>query len=122
MNRVVHFELAAENPERAAEFYRQAFGWEIKKWDGPQEYWLATTGAAGEIGIDGGILPRRPGAPPTIATIGVESVDAALQQVLRCGGKLALPKMAIPGVGYQAHCLDTEGVVFGLHQSDPSAR
>jgi predicted enzyme related to lactoylglutathione lyase len=122
MDRVVHFELAAEDPERAAEFYRQAFGWVIKKWEGPTEYWLVTTGAEGEAGINGGILRQREGAPQTIVTIAVESVDIAVQQVLRCGGKVALPKMAIPGVGYQAYCLDTEGTVIGIHQFDPSAK
>ena len=58
MDRVVHFELAAEDPERAAEFYRQAFGWVIKKWEGPTEYWLVTTGAEGEAGINGGTTFR----------------------------------------------------------------
>jgi hypothetical protein len=122
LDRVVHFELAAQDPDRAAEFYRQAFGWVIKKWEGSAEYWLVTTGPEGEPGINGGILRRREGAPPTIVTIAVESVDAAVQKVLRCGGKVALPKMAIPGVGYQAYCLDTEGTVIGIHQFDPSAK
>jgi uncharacterized protein len=34
MNRPVHFEIHAEDPERAANFYRQLFGWEITKWAG----------------------------------------------------------------------------------------
>jgi predicted enzyme related to lactoylglutathione lyase len=122
MHRVVHFELAAQDPERAAEFYRQAFGWTIQKWEGPAEYWLVTTGAEGESGINGGILRHKEGAPPTIVTIAVDSVDDAVQQVLRCGGQVCLPKMAIPGVGYQAYCLDTEGTVIGIHQFDPSAK
>ena len=29
MNRVVHFEIQAEKPERAAKFYREVFGWII---------------------------------------------------------------------------------------------
>lgn len=122
MHRVVHFELAAQDPERAAEFYRQAFGWVIKKWEGPAEYWLVTTGAESEAGINGGILRHREGGPRTMVTIAVESVDDAVQQVLRCGGQVASPKMAIPGVGYQAYCLDTEGAVIGIHQFDPSAK
>ncbi|MCX6616302.1 MAG: VOC family protein, partial [Acidobacteria bacterium] len=44
MPRVVHFEIAADNMERAAEFYEQVFGWKFQKWSGPQEYWLITTG------------------------------------------------------------------------------
>jgi predicted enzyme related to lactoylglutathione lyase len=80
-----------------------------------------TTGAEGEAGITGGIL-RKEGAPPTVVTIAVDSVDDALKSVVRCGGQVCLPKMAIPGVGYQAYCLDTEGVVIGIHQFDPSAK
>jgi predicted enzyme related to lactoylglutathione lyase len=40
MRRPVHFEIHAEDPERAANFYSQLFGWEITKWDGPVDYWL----------------------------------------------------------------------------------
>ena len=44
MPRVIHFEIPTDDPERAAKFYRNVFGWEIQKWDGPVEYWLVTTG------------------------------------------------------------------------------
>src|SRR5437016_5397789 len=30
MSRVIHFEIHAENPERAVAFYRSLFGWEFK--------------------------------------------------------------------------------------------
>ena len=55
MPRVIHFEFAADNPERAAKFYREVFGWESAKWGGPMDYWLVKTGSDGP-GIDGGIL------------------------------------------------------------------
>jgi len=58
MPRVIHFEIPADNPDRAVEFYKQVFGWKFDKWQGPQDYWLITTGK-GEPGIDGGML-RRP--------------------------------------------------------------
>jgi predicted enzyme related to lactoylglutathione lyase len=122
MQRVVHFELGANNPERVAKFYKDAFGWEITRWTGPQEYWLVTTGPEGEPGINGGILRHRDGGPRIVNTIGVASVDEAVKQVERCGGKVVEPKMAIPGVGYQAYCTDPEGIMFGLHQFDRSAK
>ena len=43
MSRVVHFEIHAENPERAVRFYTAVFGWTITKWDGPFDYWLVST-------------------------------------------------------------------------------
>ncbi|MGI5916342.1 MAG: VOC family protein [Anaerolineae bacterium] len=38
MGRVIHFELNADDPERAARFYQDVFGWTIEKWDGPLDY------------------------------------------------------------------------------------
>ena len=58
----------------------------------------------------------------TVNTIGVASLDDALQQVHEAGGKTVLPRLAIPGVGYLAHCQDTEGNTFGTMQANPSAK
>jgi len=58
-SRVVHFELPADDPDRCAQFYADAFGWKIQKWGGPTDYWLVTTGEAPEVGIDGGIGRRQ---------------------------------------------------------------
>ena len=121
MSRVIHFELPADNPERAVKFYEGVFGWQFKKWEGPMEYWLISTGAAGQPGIDGGLQKRpHPGAG-TVNTIGVASVDASAAAVEKQGGKIAVPKMAIPGVGYLAYCTDPEGNMFGIMQPDPAA-
>jgi predicted enzyme related to lactoylglutathione lyase len=122
MSRIIHFEIPADNPERASEFYTKAFGWQIQKWDGPMDYWLVNTGPATEPGINGGIMTRpHPGAV-TCNTIGVVSLDAAITAVEGAGGKLVVPKMPIPGMGWLAYCVDTEGNQFGLMQGDPSAK
>jgi uncharacterized protein len=122
MNRVIHFELGADTPERAAKFYGAVFGWKADKWAGPQEYWLITTGPNEEPGINGGIMRHQDAQPRTVNTIGVTSVDEFAEKVVQNGGQVVVPKMPIPGVGYQAYCLDTEGNLFGIHQSDPSAK
>src|SRR4051812_48595280 len=57
MPRPVHFEFTAEDPERAAKFYGDVFGWKIQKWDGPVPYWLIETGKD-VPGIDGGMQLR----------------------------------------------------------------
>ena len=57
MPRVIHFEIHADDPERAVRFYREIFGWEINKWPGPHDYWLIKTGANAP-GIDGGLMRR----------------------------------------------------------------
>ena len=113
MPRVVHFEISADQPVRAAEFYEKVFDWKINKWDGPQEYWLAVTGADGTPGINGGILK---GGGGTVNSIEVDSIDDFVAKTTASGGKVAMPKFEIPGVGHMAYCLDTEGNTFGLFQ------
>lgn len=123
MNRVVHFEIHADDPERCSRFYSKVFGWQVTPWDGGQEpYWLVTTGPDNEPGINGGIMRRRHPMGNVYNSIQVASVDASVASVLANGGKVAMPKMAIPGVGWLAYCNDTEGNIFGLMQEDRSAK
>jgi uncharacterized protein len=129
MSRVIHFEIHAEQPERASKFYSSLFGWEITKWNGPIEYWIVRTGPAGTPGIDGGILKRQGAAPVEmqavnayVCTIGVADIDAMLKAVPAQGGSLAVPKMPIPGMGWLAYFKDTEGNIFGLMQPDTTAK
>ena len=121
MSRVIHFEIPADNPERAVKFYKDVFGWQIAKWEGPMEYWLATTGADGP-GINGGLMRRQFPGQGTVNTLGVLSVDDALAKIQQSGGKLAMPKMAIPGIGWLAYCQDPEGNTFGIMQADAGAK
>jgi hypothetical protein len=121
MSRVIHFEIPAGDPERAATFYRKAFGWKIEKWPGPMDYWMVTTGKEGTPGINGGMLKRQAPTTATTNTIDVESVEGAVDAVKKAGGKLVMPKTAIPTVGYFAYLEDTEGNLFGVMQADKNA-
>jgi uncharacterized protein len=121
MPRPVHFEIPAENPQRAIEFYTKVFGWKFSKWDGPMDYWVISTGQAPEPGIDGGLMQRRDPKQPCVNTITVENVDAAVASVLANGGAIALAKMPVPGVGWLAYCKDIDGHIFGVMQNDPAA-
>ena len=121
MPRPIHFEIPADNPERASAFYRDVFGWQFQKWDGPMPYWLIVTGKDGERGIDGGMMPRQAPDTSTVNTIGVASLDASLETIEAKGGKTVVPKMPVPGVGWLAYCVDTEGNTFGVMQADETA-
>jgi predicted enzyme related to lactoylglutathione lyase len=121
MPRVVHFEISAEDPDRAERFYTEVFGWKFQKWDGPKPYWLVTTGEASEPGINGGMFVRM-GPVGHVNTIDVPSVDEFVAKIVAAKGEVVLPKMAIPGVGWLAYCKDTEGSVFGLHEADATAK
>ncbi len=120
MSRVIHFDITADDPERAMQFYATIFGWEFQKWDGPMDYWLITTGPEDQPGINGGMSRREPDMP-SANTIDVASVDECVARVTEQGGTVVSPKMAIPGVGYMAYLTDTEGNVFGIMQNDPTA-
>lgn len=130
MNRVTHFEIQAENPERAIRFYKNVFGWDFQKW-GTEEYWLIMTAAkdSKEPGINGGLLARRGPALTDgqavnayVCTVQVESIDEIIEKIDKAGGTVALPKFAFPGMAWQAYHKDTEGNIFGIHQSDVNAK
>ena len=126
MSRVVHFEIHADDPQRAANFYQHVFGWQINKWEGTEDYWLIITGSESEPGINGAILKRQQpingdAVIAYVCTIDVNSVDEAIEKITSTGGTIALPKMAVPQVGWLAYAKDTEGNIFGVMQSDHSA-
>ena len=131
MNRIVHFEIQAENPERAAKFYREVFGWKIEKWNGPMEYWMVMTAEkdSKEPGINGGLLPRPAKTPPHecgvnafVCTVQVENFDETAKKIKKAGGIVAIPKFAIPKMAWQGYFLDTEEITFGVHQADGNAK
>ena len=131
MPRVVHFEIQADDVERAKAFYQAALGWTFQDYSGPTggaPYWGVITGPEDEPGINGGLLPRpAPAGGPGqgtnayVCTVGVADYDATERLILDAGGQVALPKMALTGMAWQGYYLDTEGNTFGIHQPDPDA-
>ncbi len=132
MNRVIHFEIQADKPERATKFYQDIFGWKISKWEGGDfEYWMVMTAEkdSKEPGINGGLL-KRPckmpeeeyGTNAYVCTVQVENFDAIAKKILAAGGKIAMPKFALTGMAWQGYFLDTEGNTFGIHQPDKNAK
>jgi len=122
MSRPVHFEIPADNVDRAQSFYKNVFGWQFQKWDGPMEYWMIVTGPDGTPGINGGLGRRRMPEEKPVNTIRVKSVDSAIASVTKAGGIVTVPKMAIPGVGWLAYAADTEGNPFGVMEDDVNAK
>lgn len=123
MGRVVHFEITADDPRRAAGFYQKVFGWQFSDYGGPFTYLLATTGEKDKPGIDGAIMDRSKDYPQAVInTIGVDDLDAAATAVNAAGGKVLQDKQAIPGVGWFSYCKDTEGNFFGIFKDDPKAK
>ena len=125
MPRPIHFEIHAADMDRAQAFYETMFGWTFSA-AGRDDYRLIATG--GGPGIDGGLVRRR-GPPPVggqpvdafICTIGVDDLDVHLARAQDHGGSVALPRMAVPGVGWLAYVRDCEGNILGMIEQDPSA-
>jgi hypothetical protein len=122
MPRIVHFEIPAEDPEKVSKFYTDTFGWEIKKWDGPMDYWLVMTGDKKEMGIDGGIYKKSDKMKEVVNTVGVMDVKASVEVVKKNGGSVMGEIQEIPGVGMFVYAMDPEGNKFGMMQPFPDAK
>src|SRR5262245_46709911 len=122
MNRVVHFEIPAEDLERAKKFYSENFGWKLNQL-GPEmgNYVLVQTGPTDEKGmpqdkafINGGLMKRDPSASSPVLVIAVGDADQAVENVRKSGGKLVGEIIDIPNVGRYARVQDSEGNVIGV--------
>ena len=124
MNRITHFEIYTDNPESVQPFYKNIFGWKFQKFEGgPMEYWLVTTGDDKEPGINGGMMrPREGQSSGTINTVAVKSLDQTIKKIETGRGKICVPKMAIPKIGWLAYAEDPAGNVFGVIQPDAEAK
>jgi predicted enzyme related to lactoylglutathione lyase len=117
-SRVVWFEIPAADLDRACRFYETV---------------LATTVNRGQFGSETlGVFPyekpavsgciqhkpdHRPAADGTVIYLNADpDLDGALDRVASAGGKVLVPKTALPpGMGHFARIEDTEGNIVGLH-------
>lgn len=115
-NRVVHFEIPANQPEALTKFYAELFGWTFQKAPVPgMEYWLCNTGSEGP-GINGAIMKRQSPQQPWTDYVEVANIDATLANATKLGAKVAMAKQPVPGVGAVAAILDPQGNLFGLFE------
>ncbi|MFZ2456865.1 MAG: VOC family protein [Candidatus Altiarchaeia archaeon] len=118
----VHFDLPADDLARAKKFYESLFDWKFSGVPGMDYFFIEMKDAQGKPGLAGG-MGRRDSPEQRITNyIGVDSVDEYMEKVKNAGGKVLSPKMPVPGWGYLAICMDTEGNTFGLWQEDRDAR
>lgn len=130
MPRPIHFEIQADDLERAKSFYSEVFGWGYEDFSSVvgAPYFGVITGPDEEPGINGGLLlrpapvpGRESGTNAFVVTIGVDDFDATEEKILGNGGETALPKEALKGMAWVGYFLDTEGNTFGVYQDDPTA-
>lgn len=130
MNRIVHFEIHAQDMDRMQKFYQDVFGWEFQVMGEEYgHYRVIVTGTAEDnkrmegIGINGGMAPRKGGLPVDgapvnsfVSIIGVTNIDETIAKLEQAGATVALAKMDMQGVGLLAYYKDPEGNIFGIIQ------
>ena len=122
-DRVVHFEIPADDMERAKGFYAGTFGWALNEWGG-SEYVMVSTTETNEQGmptqpgaINGGMLKRQGPVQAPVVTIEVSDMDAAVARITEQGGKVIRGKEPVGEMGYAAYFTDSEGNTMGLWQT-----
>ena len=120
-NRVVHFEIPCDNPDKTLTFFKDVFGWTFQQF-GSEEYWFAITGEDSVQGINGAIMRKRDPGQPLVNTLSVDNIDEYTQKVESAGGKIVLPKMAVPSMGWVAYFTDPDGNIHGMWQDDALAQ
>jgi len=125
MDSIVHFEIPANDPKRAGEFYNKAFGWMVNPMP-EMNYTMIGTTPSDENGmpqkpgaINGGMPKRGEPIKQTVVTIQVQNIEDSLAKIERLGGKRVGEKMPVGNMGFAAYFTDTEGNVVGLWQNAP---
>jgi predicted enzyme related to lactoylglutathione lyase len=128
MDKVVHFEIPADDVERAKGFYGAVFGWQLDTQPiGEGEYTSVITTAIDPQtyaptepgGINGGMMQRSADTSSPVITVGVEDIDRSLKEVEANGGTVVTPRTPIPDMGAFAYFKDPEGNVMGLWETAP---
>jgi uncharacterized protein len=117
---IAHFAINADNLDRARAFYSKVFGWTFAAWGPPGFYQIEGAGTLAALQGRRELVKgqKMVGFECTIA---VDSIDATEKAVLAGGGKIALARSVIVGVGTLMFFEDPEGNVFGAMQYDKRA-
>jgi uncharacterized protein len=116
------FEVPADDLGRAKKFYQSMFGWTFNRLQAAENnYWHIDTGGP-DAAPDGGMMPRMHPQQPITNYVSVSSVSKAAARVEKLGGTVCKPRTAVPGMGYFAICLDTEGNTFALWEMNDRAK
>jgi predicted enzyme related to lactoylglutathione lyase len=122
--RVVHFEIPYDDGDRARNFYKEIFDWQLVTMPEMGGYTLVASGPSGDQGptepgfINGGMLSRQEAATSgPVIVVDVASIDAALEKIDELGGGVVAPKTSVGGMGFTAYVKDPEGNVIGLWEA-----
>ena len=121
--RVVHFEVPFDDADRARDFYKEVFGWQIQPMP-EMNYTMVSTGPTSDQGmpsepgfIGGGMMQRQAPVNSPVITMEVDDIDATINAVEKHGGAAVGEKMAVGEMGFAAYFSDSEGNLMGLWQN-----
>ena len=118
-NPVTWFEVNGPEPEQAAKFYSELFGWHTETVEGG--YILIDTHAGS--GINGGIGQAHEGQPPQqVFYVENPDIQALLEKAESLGSKTVVPVTEIPDMVTFAHFADPFGNLVGLVKGDGSTK
>jgi len=110
---VTHWQIVSQDPEGAADFYEELFGWKIDSANRPN-YRMVDTQSEGK-GVPGGIWPCPPEGQALVQLfVEVEDVDGAVKKVTALGAGIVMPKQLLPDGDEMAIIYDGFGITFGL--------
>ena len=118
-------EIHVTDVERAADFYRELFGWSVVKKDtadGSDVCIFDTGGTPRTENLSRGGLWLRPASERlgVVVYVLVADIDATLQQASVLGGRVVVPRTP-QGSGLRASFSDPDGNVLGLWQDGDAA-
>ena len=129
MDKITHFEIPIneENKEEAMDFYKEIFGWKVKKWNDEIPYWIIHTVAVNKHqmpkepgAINGGFTTKDDISTPTVV-ISVDSIDEKLEKIEEKGGEIVMEKRPVGKMGFYARFRDTEGNIIGIWETAKKA-
>jgi predicted enzyme related to lactoylglutathione lyase len=114
---IAHIEFPSDDLDRARSFYAGVFGWKLVAPPGFDDYetFESREGPGGGLGLRGKTAPEA-----VRVYVSVDSLDAALAKVTELGGRIAVEKTEVPGMGWYAAVIDTEGSEIGLWEDPPA--
>jgi len=125
LDKVIFFEIPADDLARARKFYGTVFDWKMNEIPA-MHYTQVGTVEADRLGvrgtpkepgaINGGMVERGDSVKSPVIYINVKNIDEAATTIEKNGGKIIQPRTPVGNFGFAAYFRDTEGNVVGLWQ------
>ena len=118
---ILHYEIPAKNPAKLSKFYADVVGWKFSDSGIPgMKYLVIKTSAKTQL-PSGGMYKKSANDTGPRTYLKVKNIDVSTKKLQKNGGKVLVPKQAVPGMGWSVVAVDIEGNPLGLFQIDRNA-